>query len=312
MASSEAAGDVSDGPQSSDCFGVVTLAERLYRKRQGPSHITREHRVVVISIHRSGMSFQNRRGCAPAIRTHEGHHRVRIVEGVVSGRRERLPTVGQRGPTAADVDAAELQAPQQRRRIDHIEHDRGVLAIDRPVEQREDLIDLPDLEMEKREVPPVVNTQEAVASPGIRVRAHPGNTIRRASLHLHHVRDGVLRPAIARLELDGPAALRLRAPVVGCFLETERMHAEQGVEARHTLAPGGQGACDPVAQHAGVPSEEVDLMARLKCERVLRVFDRYILEDPSRLVPTSFDNVANRLKMAGLAAVRGQLQRCLP
>ena len=60
--------------------------------------------------------------------------------------------------------------------------------------------------MEEREVPPVVHREEAVvaqASGLPRIQAMPSPL---PALHLHHVRHGMLRPAVARLELDGAAA----------------------------------------------------------------------------------------------------------
>ena len=54
---------------------------------------------------------------------------------------------------------------------------RELRAVDRPVEQRQHLVDLAELEMIEREMPPVVDREEAVARPAVGVRAHPGDAV---------------------------------------------------------------------------------------------------------------------------------------
>ena len=84
------------------------------------------------------------------------------------------------------------------------------VAVDRPVIERQHLVDLAEFVVEQRQMPPIVHLQEAVASSSAsglaRIQAMPS---RCAALHLHDMGDRVLRPAVARLELD---RLRGRAP----------------------------------------------------------------------------------------------------
>ena len=54
---------------------------------------------------------------------------------------------------------------------------RRARAVDRPVEQRQHLVDLAEIEMIEREVPPVVHGEEAVARPVVGVAAHPGDAV---------------------------------------------------------------------------------------------------------------------------------------
>ena len=78
----------------------------------------------------------SRCGVVAAAGADEGHHRVQVVERVVAGVGHRRPALGQRLPARADVDAAQLQPPQQRRGVDHVEHQRRLAAEDRAVDQR--------------------------------------------------------------------------------------------------------------------------------------------------------------------------------
>ncbi|MER8482729.1 hypothetical protein NKH12_09475 [Mesorhizobium sp. M1322] len=76
--------------------------------------------------------------------------------------------------------------------------------------------------------------------------------------------DGVLRPTVARLDVDCHAAKLFGARIVAHFLQPERLHAEYGVVARHAALPGRQRAADAVAQHAGIAGEEIDLVPGLQ------------------------------------------------
>src|SRR5688572_8297240 len=122
-------------------------------------------------------------------------------------------------------------------------------------------------------MPPVVNGQEAFPRPGFSVAAHPRDTITPAALHFHHVRERVVPPAVAWFQLNTQPALALGASVVACLLQTERVHTEHGVIAGHTRIPERNRTRDSVPQHAGIASEEVDLMPCLKCQPIARVID---------------------------------------
>ncbi len=60
-------------------------------------------------------------GVAP--RTHESHDGMHVVEGIVARSGDRRPVLGHCLPAPAYINSRQRQAPKQRRRIDHIQHD---------------------------------------------------------------------------------------------------------------------------------------------------------------------------------------------
>ena len=121
------------------------------------------------------------------------------------------------------------------------------------------------------------------------------------------MRDGVLRPGVARFELDRGAAGILGGDVVAGLLEAERVHAEHRVIARHAVRPRRQRARDAVAQHARLAAEEVELVADLQRQQVARVFDRDVLQHLRRRVPAAFDQMVDGVEMALLLRGGGKL-----
>ena len=110
-------------------------------------------------------------------------------------------------------------------------------AVDRRVEQRQALVDLAEFVVEQRQVPPIVDLEEAVLRPGFGIVAHPGNAVALPALHLHDMRHRVLRPAVARLDPDGVPSQRFGAGVVAHLLEAEGLHGERRVIALHAGSP---------------------------------------------------------------------------
>ena len=160
-------------------------------------------------------------------------------------------------------------------------------------------------------MPPVVDLEKALLRPGLRIGAHPGDALALPALHLHHMGDRVLGPAVARLELDRAAAGGFRAGVVAGLLQPEGVHAEHGMVAGHRRVPGRQGAGDAVAQHAAVAGEIVDLVAGLQRQRVARMVDRDVLQRLARGVPAAGGEMAERGDVGRLARARRQRGRRL-
>jgi hypothetical protein len=155
-------------------------------------------------------------------------------------------------------------------------------------------------------MPPVVPGEEALARPGDGIAAHPGNALAAAVLHFHHVRNGMLAPAIAGLEFHALPARGFGARIVARLLEAERAHSEHRVIAGNTLTPRRQCACDAVAQHARVPGEEVNLVAALQRERIARILHAQILERPAGRPPAPLCQKLDRVQVAALAVVGGK------
>ena len=101
------------------------------------------------------------------------------------------------------------------------------------------------------------------------------------------MRDRMLRPAVAWLDLCRLPAEGLGSAIVAHLLQPEGLHPENGVVARHALLPGGQRPADAVAQHARIAGKEVDLVSHLQRHGVERIVDRDVLEDASGVVPAS-------------------------
>src|SRR4051812_43655246 len=91
--------------------------------------------------------------------------------------------------------------------------------------------------MVERDVPPIVDGGEAFRRPAVAVADHPGDAFGMAAPHLHHMRDGMLRPAVPRLEIDGAAAVLLGFGIFAVFLEAEGLHAEHRMIARRRRRP---------------------------------------------------------------------------
>ena len=134
-------------------------------------------------------------------------------------------------PAPADIDTSQLQR--------HRSAAASIISSTSPerlpylvVVQRQRFVDLAKVQVIHGGVPPVVHGEEAVARPQVRVGAHPPDAIALAARHLVHVCHRVLRPAVTRLELHRVPAGALGADVIAAFLEPERMHAEQGGDAR--------------------------------------------------------------------------------
>ncbi len=312
MAAAEALRDRPQQAQQARAAGIVAIAEGLQRERGRMAHFAREGGVIAAAAHRRRLRFQQLARGIVAAGADEGHHRVHVVEGVVAGAGERSPAVGERRPAPAERHAAQVQAPEHRRGVDHLEHDARAAPVDRAIEQREHLAGLAEVEVEHRQVPPVVHGEEAVARPGVGVGAHPGDAVRMAALHFHDVHHGVLRPAVAPLEFERAAALRLGLRVGAGFLQPEGVHAEQRVVTGHGALPGRQRARDPVAQHARVAGEEIERVSGLQRQRVARVVDAQVLQRARRVVPAALQQQADRLQVACFAPVGRQAQSGLP
>ena len=129
------------------------------------------------------------------------------------------------------------------------------------------------------------------------------------ALHFHHMRHRVLRPAVARLDLDGAAADALRHARSRPSPPGRRPACRASRDSRACRRPGRQGARDAVAQHARIAGEEVDLVAGLQRQRVARIVDGDVLEQPARLVPAALRQPAEGCDMRPLARRAAKRQR---
>src|SRR5690606_9800172 len=85
MAAAETVGDVADGADEFDATHVVAFAEGVDRLGDRVADIARESGIVALSVHRLLLRGQQHAGRFDPSCSDEGHHRVCIVEGVVTG-----------------------------------------------------------------------------------------------------------------------------------------------------------------------------------------------------------------------------------
>ena len=190
----------------------------------------------------------------------------------------RFGLVGELLPAVADIDAEALQAKEHGRRVLHIDVDvrrrdgerRGEIAEAGVVElEHRGMIAV--LQLEQRAVPPEMVLQVVSALPVGRERGEPLNAFAAAPLRLQHVGDGVRRPEIAGVELDGMASVGLCREIVPGFLVRERAAGEYRRKAGSALRPGRNHALDGVDHVVRAAEPEIDEMRETKCDRVVRV-----------------------------------------
>ena len=238
----------------------------------------------------------------PSLRTDIGHHRVHVVEGAVRISRVWRPALGERAPAAGEFHLAQVQPPQERRSFDQV-RDRTRARADVPVVGFKRPLPAFRFELEQREMPRVMRRHRALAGPVGRTRFHPIHPLQSAPLHLEDVRDGVVRPDVARLELKGVQRRFLRAAVLAALLEAEREHGEHSVIPGNLRRPGGQHGLDAAPQRVRVAPDVIEGMCYLQRERVPRIFVEQAAEEPARGLVLSRDRRGERGKIAPLARV---------
>ena len=127
----------------------------------------------------------------------------------------------------------------------------------------------------------------------------PGQSIGGAALHLHHVRHGVMGPAVARVGLDRGASGFLGRGIGAGFLEAEGVHAQNDGPSGH-LGPMRQGSGDAVAQGPRVRPQEIDEMPRLQRDQVPGEAERVPFEPLRRFGPVAPERGLKRREMPGL------------
>lgn len=122
---------------------------------------------------------------------------VHIDERMQMLAHSRRNVVRQIEPSVSDVDLTQLTSPQQGRGAHLV---LGVVLAHAPhalVEELQHIGRLLSIEIEQRQVPPVVRVHEAVAfAPRVRVALHPRGAAIDLSRAIVHVTHGMLRPWI--------------------------------------------------------------------------------------------------------------------
>ena len=225
---------------------------------------------------------------------------MRIVEGIEALSADARPEIGEHRPASADIDPAQHETPQHRRRVAERQYERRLGAEDRPVVECKHFVDFTEFQMVESGVPPVVDGEQTVPAPEFGVVAHPGKALLQSPLHLHDMRDCVLRPAVAGMERRGAPSLALGEGVVATLLEAKGMHGGQKMIARPVFAPRRQGARDAVPHHARITHEEIDVMADLQRQQIARMVDRHPLQRCRRVMKVAGRELAQGLEMGPL------------
>ena len=140
----------------------------------------------------------------------------------------------------------------------------------------------------ERGMPPIVKLEAVVfLGPVVGAGFHEGDAFRLAPLHLHHMGDGVLGPAVVRLQFDGVAAGFLGPAVVAALLQAEGIHAQEEAVAGVGGGPVGQGAGQAAAQIVLVAVIKVGQVADLKRQGVTRMVGQKAVVYRARAVPVA-------------------------
>ena len=235
---------------------------------------------------------------------------MHVVERVVAGlRAARVPAIGQRAKALADVDTQQMQAPQQRRRVEALQRDLQHLAGEMRVEQTQCPGVVQAFEAEEAEVPPQVRGEAVAFGPLRLMRAQPRGAVVEAALHLHHMRHRMHGPRHARVGGERAAAHLLGLRIEVALLQAEGVEREHVGVQRIGLVPLGQHARRAQPQVAGVTAEEVPQLRELQCERITRVVDQQLVPRMTRGMPAAVEQLACGLHMRTLARRRAGLQR---
>ena len=95
-----------------------------------------------------------------------------------------------------------MHAPQQRRRIEHHQLDLGRLPADELVVDLQCAIDAALIKVVERRMPPIVEGKSVVLlGPMCLPSLHEGHALGLTGLHLQDMCDGMLCPAVLRLDV---------------------------------------------------------------------------------------------------------------
>ena len=154
------------------------------------------------------------------------------------------------------------------------------------------------LEVVDRQVPRVVHVEVVALRPIGAPLLHESDPLVDAALHLEGVNDGVNRPDIARIALDGAAPDLFGADIVAAFLAAETQHAVDESEVGMLRVPVRPRAQHPVAQVRRVAGEEVDLVPGGQRHGVARVLRQQGVELAPAAMHVATDEAADRARWA--------------
>jgi hypothetical protein len=201
-----------------------------------------------------------------------------------------------------------VEAPQQCAGVEQLEgHAVGARVVDLPVVDVEHAGEVAQLQLEQREVPPVVHREEVAAAPVGDAALERVDPLGHPTTHLVGVGHGVDRPHVVPVGIERGHPGLLGRFVVAGLLEPEGLHAQH--EAVVGVAGDGrQGPSDAVPQVLRVAREEVELVAELEGEQIGGPADQQVVEGIRGAVPAALDPLADGppVGLLALAEVAGR------
>ena len=161
--------------------------------------------------------------------------------------------LGQRLPAVADVDAAHLDALQQRGLIGDVDIGLGVHRAQRLVVEIERAVVLALRQQEQRAMPPDMGLERILLRPLLRRVVQPFDAFGRAPLHFQHMGDGMEGPEVAR-----DCARRPGVP------SAPRRHTRRIPPARRRTCPARSRIPATVSLHAPSTLETTERMTWLR------------------------------------------------
>ena len=177
------------------------------------------------------------------------------------------------------------------------------------IEQIERGVEISEVHVEQRQMPPVVRSEHIVGCPVGFARLQPLDAFGDAALHFHDMGHRVHCPAVTRLQFEGAARSTLRVRILIAFLQAESMHAEDVRIARNFFVPVRQHARNAIAQIQRITLEKIHQMRGLNGERVARMFDQDRIESARCFAPLAVDEQLGRIKQIALARIHLRPQR---
>jgi hypothetical protein len=147
------------------------------------------------------------------------------------------PVVGDARRPVAEIDALQVEAPEQRRCVDQLQRKVWRLSVDPIVVEGQHVGVTFLVEVEERQVPVVMVREPIVRRPVALARLEPRYAFVDPTLHLHDVGAGVHGPRVPRLDVQSPAGSVFRFGVLIAFFQTEGVHAEKVGVSGHILRP---------------------------------------------------------------------------
>jgi hypothetical protein len=199
-------------------------------------------------------------------------------------------------PSMSNINSLPLEAEQHGCRILNIDvlvrhgqgKRRGKVA-EPMVIQFENLIKFSALQVKHRTMPPDVMDQMHAIAPVCLQVLDERDPFAPSTLHFHHVDDGVRRPEILRIYVQGSSTGHLREFIVAAFLVGECSASQDGAVARQVRGPMRKHPLGGAEHILWAAKSEVGGVRKPKSHDIQRVFSQYVFPDGERPIQVPDD-----------------------